>query len=187
MVLVRAVHTFVAEHGDELEFSAGEEIQVLEKDDSFGDGWWRVSEVPVGADNRDAIPKGRKASSRPPISQSHHLLPKYITSRLIPRHASGPLPRPRPYPRITMMSPSRSQSKSRQTADRRTRNDPPRLLYLKLPKPLPNLGPPDDSRMLIILTIPNHPELGHQILSSRLPPRPSMLQRTGWSMLWVRP
>ena len=43
MVSVRAVHTFVAEHGDELEFHAGEAIEVLEKDDAFGDGWWRVS------------------------------------------------------------------------------------------------------------------------------------------------
>ncbi|WVF67433.1 hypothetical protein IAT40_002189 [Kwoniella sp. CBS 6097] len=38
---VRAVHTFVAEHGDELEFQAGEQIEVLEKDEAFGDGWWR--------------------------------------------------------------------------------------------------------------------------------------------------
>ncbi|WWC90618.1 uncharacterized protein L201_005554 [Kwoniella dendrophila CBS 6074] len=38
---VRAVHTFMAEHGDELEFQAGEEIIVLEKDEAFGDGWWR--------------------------------------------------------------------------------------------------------------------------------------------------
>ncbi|ORY35510.1 hypothetical protein BCR39DRAFT_475488 [Naematelia encephala] len=41
MFKVRAVHTFVAEHGDELEFQAGEEIEVLEKDEAFGDGWWR--------------------------------------------------------------------------------------------------------------------------------------------------
>ncbi|WVQ95020.1 hypothetical protein IAU59_002112 [Kwoniella sp. CBS 9459] len=38
---VRAVHTFVAEHGDELEFQAGEQIEVLERDEAFGDGWWR--------------------------------------------------------------------------------------------------------------------------------------------------
>ncbi|KAL1413569.1 hypothetical protein Q8F55_001343 [Vanrija albida] len=40
-VFVTAIHTFVAEHGDELEFSAGEKIEVLEKDDAFGDGWWK--------------------------------------------------------------------------------------------------------------------------------------------------
>lgn len=43
MLIVTAVHTFVAEHGDELEFQAGEKIVVLEKDDAFGDGWYRVS------------------------------------------------------------------------------------------------------------------------------------------------
>ena len=43
MLVVRAVHTFVAEHGDELEFQAGEDVEILEKDDAFGDGWWRVS------------------------------------------------------------------------------------------------------------------------------------------------
>jgi hypothetical protein len=43
MLIVKAVHTFAAEHGDELEFEAGEDIIVLEKDDAFGDGWWRVS------------------------------------------------------------------------------------------------------------------------------------------------
>ena len=43
MPFVHALHTFVAEHADELEFSAGEQIEVLERDDAFGDGWWRVS------------------------------------------------------------------------------------------------------------------------------------------------
>lgn len=43
MVVVKAIHTFTAEHADELEFHAGEDIVVLEKDDAFGDGWWRVS------------------------------------------------------------------------------------------------------------------------------------------------
>lgn len=43
MFVVRAIHTFNAEHGDELEFRAGENIEVIEKDEAFGDGWWRVS------------------------------------------------------------------------------------------------------------------------------------------------
>lgn len=42
MSSVLAVHTFVAENSDELEFQAGELIQVIERDDGFGDGWWRV-------------------------------------------------------------------------------------------------------------------------------------------------
>lgn len=40
---VTAVHTFVAEHADELEFQAGDKIEVLERDEAFGDGWWKVS------------------------------------------------------------------------------------------------------------------------------------------------
>ncbi|WWC71495.1 uncharacterized protein I206_105453 [Kwoniella pini CBS 10737] len=50
---VRAVHTFMAEHGDELEFQAGEEIVVLEKDEAFGDGWWR----PLGLPETTAAPQ----------------------------------------------------------------------------------------------------------------------------------
>lgn len=42
-MFVTAVHTFAAEHGDELQFESGDRIEVLEKDDAFGDGWWRVS------------------------------------------------------------------------------------------------------------------------------------------------
>ncbi|EJT49524.1 phospholipid binding protein [Trichosporon asahii var. asahii CBS 2479] len=40
-LVVTAVHTFVAEHDDELEFQAGDKITVIEKDEAFGDGWWR--------------------------------------------------------------------------------------------------------------------------------------------------
>jgi hypothetical protein len=40
--IVTAIHTFVAEHSDELEFTAGERIEIIEKDDAFGDGWWKV-------------------------------------------------------------------------------------------------------------------------------------------------
>ena len=47
MFVVKAIHTFTAEHGDELEFKAGENIEVLEKDEAFGDGWWRVSHFVV--------------------------------------------------------------------------------------------------------------------------------------------
>jgi hypothetical protein len=47
MFVVRAIHTFSAEHGDELEFHAGENIEVLEKDEAFGDGWWRVSSLMI--------------------------------------------------------------------------------------------------------------------------------------------
>jgi len=40
--LVWALHTFEAENDDELAFSAGERIIVLERDDQYGDGWFQV-------------------------------------------------------------------------------------------------------------------------------------------------
>jgi hypothetical protein len=46
-LIVRAVHNFIAEHGDELEFQAGDSIEIIEKDDAFGDGWWRVSGIRI--------------------------------------------------------------------------------------------------------------------------------------------
>ena len=39
---VYAVHDFVPENEDEVPFKAGERIQVIEKDDLYGDGWWQV-------------------------------------------------------------------------------------------------------------------------------------------------
>lgn len=39
---VYALHDFVPEHDDEVDFHAGERIEVVEKDDLYGDGWWQV-------------------------------------------------------------------------------------------------------------------------------------------------
>lgn len=38
---VYALHDFVPEHEDEISFSAGDRIEVIEKDDMYGDGWWQ--------------------------------------------------------------------------------------------------------------------------------------------------
>ncbi|KAJ7269414.1 hypothetical protein B0H12DRAFT_1095698 [Mycena haematopus] len=38
---VYALHDFLPEHEDEVPFHAGEPIEVVEKDDLYGDGWWR--------------------------------------------------------------------------------------------------------------------------------------------------
>ncbi|RXW25401.1 hypothetical protein EST38_g391 [Candolleomyces aberdarensis] len=38
---VYALHDFLPEHEDEVSFSAGERIEVIERDDQFGDGWWQ--------------------------------------------------------------------------------------------------------------------------------------------------
>jgi hypothetical protein len=40
---VYALHDFLPEHEDEVSFHAGERIEVVEKDDEYGDGWWQVS------------------------------------------------------------------------------------------------------------------------------------------------
>ncbi|KAI9312074.1 hypothetical protein BX666DRAFT_847424 [Dichotomocladium elegans] len=39
--VVYAIHDFVAENEDEVPFSAGESIVVLEKDEKYMDGWWQ--------------------------------------------------------------------------------------------------------------------------------------------------
>lgn len=39
---VYALHDFAPEHEDEIAFSAGDRIEVIEKDDMYGDGWWQV-------------------------------------------------------------------------------------------------------------------------------------------------
>lgn len=39
---VYALHDFLPENEDEVSFSAGEQIFVVERDDLYGDGWWRV-------------------------------------------------------------------------------------------------------------------------------------------------
>ena len=40
---VYALHDFLPEYEDEVSFHAGELIEVIEKDDTYADGWWRVS------------------------------------------------------------------------------------------------------------------------------------------------
>ncbi|KAH8118838.1 hypothetical protein DFH11DRAFT_1569588 [Phellopilus nigrolimitatus] len=38
---VYALHDFAPEHEDEVAFSMGDPIEVIEKDDMYGDGWWQ--------------------------------------------------------------------------------------------------------------------------------------------------
>jgi len=42
---VYALHDFVPENADEVAFSAGERIEVIEKDELYGDGWWQVRQA----------------------------------------------------------------------------------------------------------------------------------------------
>jgi hypothetical protein len=39
---VYALHDFEPQNDDEIAFVAGERIEVLERDDAYGDGWWTV-------------------------------------------------------------------------------------------------------------------------------------------------
>jgi hypothetical protein len=41
------VHNFDAETEDELTFIIGEPIVVIQKDDGFGDGWWKVKKLKI--------------------------------------------------------------------------------------------------------------------------------------------
>ena len=40
---VYALHDFAPENPDEVPFKAGDSIEVIEKDELYGDGWWKVS------------------------------------------------------------------------------------------------------------------------------------------------
>ncbi|KAG6810375.1 hypothetical protein H0H92_012109 [Tricholoma furcatifolium] len=42
---VYALHDFLPEHEDEVSFHAGERVEVVEKDDLYGDGWWKACQV----------------------------------------------------------------------------------------------------------------------------------------------
>jgi len=49
---VTALHDFVAEDGEDLPFRAGDRIEVIEKDDLYDDGWWKVCIFFSGGDRR---------------------------------------------------------------------------------------------------------------------------------------
>lgn len=40
---VYVLHEFTPENPDEVPLKVGERIEVVEKDDLYGDGWWQVS------------------------------------------------------------------------------------------------------------------------------------------------
>ena len=68
---VYALHDFLPEHEDEVSFRAGERLEVVERDDLYGDGWWQVSYAFYGM----------VASRRP------------LGDMLLPRHCVAPYPR----------------------------------------------------------------------------------------------
>lgn len=42
MDVVYVIHQFEAENEDEISLCIGDPVVVLERDDGFGDGWWKV-------------------------------------------------------------------------------------------------------------------------------------------------
>jgi hypothetical protein len=82
MLVVKAVHSFIAEHGDELEFQAGEHIEIIEKDDAFGDGWWRVGlSLDTLLMDRVGTPKAKRGYSLRRTSLKIHRARKALQSR----------------------------------------------------------------------------------------------------------
>ena len=47
---VYALHDFTPENPDEVAFKVGDRIEVIEKDDLYGDGWWQVSLIDLSLD-----------------------------------------------------------------------------------------------------------------------------------------
>ncbi|KAF5387907.1 hypothetical protein D9615_000812 [Tricholomella constricta] len=66
---VYALHDFQPEHEDEVSFHAGERIEVLEKDDLYGDGWWQGRNL---AGRTGLFPQSYTAPA-PPSSESIEL------------------------------------------------------------------------------------------------------------------
>lgn len=44
---VYAQHDFAPENPDEVSFKIGDRIEVIEKDELYGDGWWQVSVINI--------------------------------------------------------------------------------------------------------------------------------------------
>ncbi|KZT37537.1 hypothetical protein SISSUDRAFT_1034075 [Sistotremastrum suecicum HHB10207 ss-3] len=59
---VYALHDFIPEHEDEISFRAGERIEVVEKDDLYGDGWWQGKNL---AGKIGLFPQGYTTPSQP--------------------------------------------------------------------------------------------------------------------------
>ncbi|KAM6501320.1 hypothetical protein JOM56_004334 [Amanita muscaria] len=64
---VYALHDFLPENEDEISFHAGDRIEVIERDDEFGDGWWQGKNLDG---NTGLFPQSYTAPA-PPISSSN--------------------------------------------------------------------------------------------------------------------
>ncbi|EPQ58889.1 hypothetical protein GLOTRDRAFT_135903 [Gloeophyllum trabeum ATCC 11539] len=77
---VYALHDFAPEHDDEVPFRAGERIEVLEKDDLYGDGWWQ----------------GRNLAGQTGLFPQSYTTPAPPAASVSPPHSSAAPPAPAP-------------------------------------------------------------------------------------------
>ncbi|KAF9236189.1 hypothetical protein BU15DRAFT_50332 [Melanogaster broomeanus] len=61
---VYALHDFMPEHEDEISFRAGQPIEVIERDDQYGDGWWQGRNI---AGKIGLFPQSYTTPAAPPI------------------------------------------------------------------------------------------------------------------------
>ena len=60
--VVYAIHNFEVENDDEIAFSIGEPVIVLEGDDDFHDGWWQVSSLAIPNRAMNSLTRRRAGS-----------------------------------------------------------------------------------------------------------------------------
>ncbi|KZP00305.1 hypothetical protein CALVIDRAFT_595672 [Calocera viscosa TUFC12733] len=83
---VYALHDFVAEHEDEIPFRAGERIEIVEKDDEFGDGWWQGRNL---AGKQGLFPQNY-TTPQPPYPQSSSAPTAHSQYAVAPEPNNGP-------------------------------------------------------------------------------------------------
>ncbi|KAK0230188.1 hypothetical protein IW262DRAFT_1336895 [Armillaria fumosa] len=102
---VYALHDFIPENEDEVPFRAGERIEVIEKDDAYGDGWWTGLNV---SGKKGLFPQSYTSPTEPVatavgIASSSALSPDPDTTLktpLQPLHEEPEIESPQPPPAI---------------------------------------------------------------------------------------
>ncbi|KAK0443914.1 uncharacterized protein EV420DRAFT_1575367 [Desarmillaria tabescens] len=101
---VYALHDFIPENEDEVPFRTGERIEVIEKDDAYGDGWWTGLNISgkkglfpqsYTSPTEPAVAVGIASSSTPPADPDTTL-----KTPLQPLHEEPEIESPQPPPAI---------------------------------------------------------------------------------------
>ncbi|KAK0207084.1 hypothetical protein DFS33DRAFT_1318863 [Desarmillaria ectypa] len=101
---VYALHDFIPENEDEVPFRAGERIEVIEKDDAYGDGWWMGLNV---SGKKGLFPQSYTSPTEPTVAvgiASSSTLPAdpdtTLKTPLQPLHEEPEIESPQPPPAI---------------------------------------------------------------------------------------